>query len=69
MNLMKNKYTSYLRVIIVSSILTWNKLFMVFGLLGLLFLGTSSCFFMGEFSFNNGSLGIISLVLFLKLHP
>jgi len=63
------KYTLLLRVMQVGNILTWNKLFMAFGLLRLLFLGTSNCFFMGEFSFSNGSLGIISLVLFLKLHP
>lgn len=42
---------------------------MALELLGLLFLGTSICFFMGEFSFDNGTLGIINLVLFLKLHP
>jgi len=42
---------------------------MAFRLQELLFLGTSNCFFIGEFSFSNGSLGIINLVLFLKLHP
>lgn len=65
---MKNKYiniiTSYHQYI-----LTEYKLFVVLELLGLLFLGTSNCFLMGEFSFNKGSLGIINLVLFLNVHP
>lgn len=42
---------------------------MALELLGILLLGTPNCFLIGEFSFSNGSLGIISLVLFLKLHP
>lgn len=41
---------------------------MALELLGILFLRTSNCFLIGEFSFSIGSLGIISLVLFLKLH-
>lgn len=53
----------------MNKILTLNKLVTTLELLGLLFLGTSNCFLMGEFSFNNDSLGIINLVLFLKLHP
>lgn len=53
----------------MNNLLTLNKLLMVLELLGILVLETSNCFLIGEFSFNNGSLGIISLVLFRKLHP
>jgi len=65
-----NKYNQNIHnwIIKTNKTLTLNKLFMALELLGL-FLGTSNCFLMGEFSFNNGTLGIISLVLFLKLHP
>lgn len=64
---MNYNFEQYTNVIQINKKLTLNKLFMALELIGLSFLGTSICFLMGEFSLDNGTLGIISLVLFLKL--